>query len=115
MAIAIKAKGKIENGQLVLDAATAPFPRDGEVEVMVILKENKSASFSEVDLSIKDAGIYTHDQTLDLIQDVKREKAEKNIILSIEEIRAGIKDRSGFRTAEEIDAYIREERASWGD
>ncbi|ACB00950.1 MULTISPECIES: hypothetical protein [Cyanophyceae] len=115
MSVLIKAKGKIENGQLVLDAATAPFPRDGEVEVMVILKENQSANFSEVDLSIKDAAINIYDQTLDLIQNVKREKAEKNIILSIEDIRAGIRDRSGFRTAEEIDAYLQEERASWDD
>lgn len=48
MSVLIKAKGKIENGQLVLDAATAPFPRDGEVEVMVISRKTSLLTFQKL-------------------------------------------------------------------
>ncbi len=77
MAIAIKVKGKIENGQLVLDQDIAPFPWEGEVEVQVMLKEPTSISFAEIDPSIKksleEAGIHTREQILELIREVKRE------------------------------------------
>ncbi|MCW6038910.1 hypothetical protein K4A83_22015 [Spirulina subsalsa FACHB-351] len=81
MAISLKVKGKIENGQLILDQNTAPFPWDGEVEVQVTLHEQKSSSFAEVDPNIKksfeEAGIRTREQVLELIQDVKREMAQE--------------------------------------
>ena len=42
MAIAIKAKGKIENGHLIIEEEAGLFPHDGEVEVVVTFKVNNS-------------------------------------------------------------------------
>ncbi|MCW6036294.1 hypothetical protein K4A83_08415 [Spirulina subsalsa FACHB-351] len=85
MAISLKVKGKIENGQLILDQNTAPFPWDGEVEVQVTLQETnlsnpeKQLEFEkarqDMQQAFKDAGIETREQVLELIQDVKREMA----------------------------------------
>ncbi len=46
---AIKVKGRIENGQLVLDEDMATFPWDGEVEVQVMLKQNILSDSTVVD------------------------------------------------------------------
>jgi hypothetical protein len=79
--IAIKTKGKIENGHLVIEEEAGLFPQDGEVEVTVTLKESTSQSFREVDPAIKksfeDAGIHSREQILELIRDVKREMYEE--------------------------------------
>jgi hypothetical protein len=75
----IKAKGKIENGHLIIEEQAGLFPQDGEVEVTVTLKEGTSQSFREVDPAIQqsfeDAGINTREQILELVQDVKRQMA----------------------------------------
>ncbi|WP_157094809.1 hypothetical protein [Picosynechococcus sp. PCC 7003] len=50
MAVTMKAKGKIENGRLVLDPDTAVFPLDGEVEVTVTLQEKAPFNATETEL-----------------------------------------------------------------
>jgi hypothetical protein len=86
----ITVKGKIENGQLVLDRENASFPWDGEVEVQVTLeetalsetdKQRKKLEFEQarqdMQQAFKGAGIETREQILELIQDVKREMYEE--------------------------------------
>jgi hypothetical protein len=90
MTISLKLKGKIENGKLILDQNTAPFPWDGPVEIQVSLqeanlstkeKQQKQLEFEQarqdMQQSFKNAGIETREQILDLIQDVKREMAKE--------------------------------------
>jgi hypothetical protein len=78
----IQTKGKIEKGHLIIENNTTIFPKDGDVEVVVIWRDqNPQESLTTVDPKVKksfeDAGIHNREQVLDLIRDVKREIFEE--------------------------------------
>lgn len=78
----LQTKGKIKEGQLILDTSQYNVPTDTEVEVIIIVKQqNNKESFltarQEMQKAFQEAGIESREQVLELIQDVKKELSEK--------------------------------------
>lgn len=78
----LQTKGKIKEGQLILDTSQYNVPTDTEVEVIIIVKQkNNNKEFltarQEMQKRFKEAGIENREQVLELIQDVKKELFEE--------------------------------------
>ncbi|HAC62477.1 MAG TPA: hypothetical protein DCF68_02800 [Cyanothece sp. UBA12306] len=75
-------KGKIIEGQLILDDFQNNLPTNTEVEVIIFIKgatkkKEFEAARQEMQKTFKDAGIKSREQILELIQDVKKELFEE--------------------------------------
>lgn len=79
-------KGRMKQGQLILDNSQYNLPTDTEFEVIIIVKEEgKQDDFDharqEMQLAFKNAGITNREDILNLIKEVKQELfEERNII-----------------------------------
>lgn len=78
----LQTKGKIKEGQLILDTSQYNVPTDTEVEVIILVKQqNNKESFltarQEMQKAFQEAGIESREQVLELIQDVKKELSEE--------------------------------------
>ncbi len=79
-------KGRMKEGQLILDNSQYDLPTNTEVEVIIIVKgEEKQDDFDkarqEMQLTFENAGITTREEILNLIKEVKQELfEERNII-----------------------------------
>jgi hypothetical protein len=74
----IQTKANIKNGQFFLDSTDENLPQSGEVEVVIICRDNlEQTDFKETQIamqkSFQEAGIETREQIIELIRDVKRE------------------------------------------
>jgi hypothetical protein len=80
----VKTKGKMKEGQVILDSPQHNLPTDTEVEVIIIVKgKSKQSEFEEarkdMQKAFQEAGIESREQVLDLIRDVKKELFEERI------------------------------------
>jgi hypothetical protein len=74
----LKAKGKIQEGQLILENPQLHLPNNIELEVIIIVKEPSDAnSFAaarhDMITDFQNAEIKTREQIVSLIKDVKKE------------------------------------------
>lgn len=74
----IQTKGKIKNGQLILEQPHQHLSTDAEVEVVIMVPDkNKEIEFeqarTEMQAAFKEAGIETREQILELLREVKLE------------------------------------------
>jgi hypothetical protein len=74
----IQTKGKIRDGQLILEQTEPALPRDADVSVFIIFQTpQKSQENDEIrtamQQSFKEAGIENREQILELIREVKQE------------------------------------------
>lgn len=78
----LQMKGKMKEGQLILDEPQHNLPTDTEVEVIIIIKgkttpSNFAEARKEMQAAFREAGVETREQILDLIQAVKKELFEE--------------------------------------
>ena len=74
----IQTKGKIRDGQLILEQTEPALPRDADVSVFIIFQTPyESQENDEIRIamqqSFKEAGIENREQILELIREVKQE------------------------------------------
>jgi len=74
----IQTKGKIRDGQLILEQTEPALPRDADVSVFIIFQTPHECQENDeirtaMQQSFKEAGIENREQILELIREVKQE------------------------------------------
>ncbi len=74
----IKTKGKIRDGQIILEQTEPALPKDADVSVFIIFQTPHECQENDeirtaMEQSFKEAGIENREQILELIREIKQE------------------------------------------